>query len=257
MHQIKHYLNHWLDAVDEHSIHSPFFFDFYKQVIKKDPDDTRFHEVEELRKKLLINKSELKIKDLGAQSSHFSNGTRTISQVAATSLCPAKYGRLLLRIIEQQRAKEVLELGTSMGLTSLYLGLNPNTHVTTFEGNPALINIALTHFESFEKKNIDLVEGNIDYTLPQFILQSAKIDFVFMDANHRYEPTLQYFKLLTKRMAPGGIIVLDDIYHSPEMTRAWQELRKHQLVYGSIDLFRMGILFFDPALNRQHYTWSY
>jgi predicted O-methyltransferase YrrM len=256
MHQIKSYLNHWLDAVDEHSIHSPFFFDFYNQVIKNDQEDEdRFKEIEALRQKLLVNNSILKITDLGAPSAHFKNGTRTLAEVAATSLCSPRFCRLLYRIIEQQKSSNVVELGTSMGLTSLYLGLNPLTQVTTFEGNSALINIALTHFESFETKNIQLIEGDIDFTLEKFLQHPAKIDFVFMDANHRYEPTLRYFNLLTKRMAPKGIIVMDDIYHSKEMTQAWRELCKHELVYGSVDLFRCGILFFDTALNRQHFTW--
>lgn len=257
MHQIKSFINHWLDAVDEHSIHSPYFFDFYNQVVKKDnPDDDRFTRIEELRKKLLSNQSELKISDLGAQSPHFKNDKRTIAQVAATSLCPPKYCRLLLRILEHTKAAEVLELGTSMGLSTLYFALNPAVHVTTFEGNPAMVNIALTHFESFEKSNIRLIEGNIDTTLEQYLQKPTRFDFVFMDANHRYEPTMRYFNLLSRRMAPKGIIVMDDIYHSPEMTKAWRELREHDLVYGSVDLFRFGILFFDPALNRQHYTWA-
>jgi predicted O-methyltransferase YrrM len=119
-----------------------------------------------------------------------------------------------------------------------------------------MVNIALTHFEAFEITNIKLVEGNIDQTLPDFLQLSEKIDFVFMDANHRFEPTLRYFNLLMKRMTPRGIIVMDDIYYSPEMTQAWNALRTHKVVYGSVDLFRMGILFFDPALNHQHYTWS-
>ena len=257
MHQIKSYLNHWLDAVDEHSIHSPFFFDFYNQVMKNDnAADNRFTHIEALRQKLLVNNSALKITDLGAPSAHFKDETRNIAEVAATSLCSPKYCRLLFRIVEQQQSATVVELGTSMGLTSLYLALNPLTQVTTFEGNRALINIALTHFESFEMKNITLVEGNIDSTLEGFIQNPAKIDFVFMDANHRYEPTMRYFNLLAKRISPKGIIVMDDIYHSKEMTQAWRELRKHELVYGSVDLFRCGILFFDPSLNRQHYTWS-
>ena len=76
-----------------------------------------------------------------------------------------------------------------------------------------------------------------------------------MDANHRYDATMRYFHLISKRISEKGIIVLDDIHYSKEMGRAWKELSRHQLVYGSVDLFRCGILFFDPALNRQHYTW--
>ncbi len=256
--QIKSYVNHWLDSVDEHSIHSPFFFDFYNKVIKLDnPDDQEFNAFEELRRKLLENNLEVTMEDLGARSVHFDNNTRTLSQIAATSLSPASYCRLYSRIIHYIDATQIVELGTSMGITTLYLAQKDNVHVTTFEGNSSMVNVALTHFEYFDKKNIALIEGNIDSQLSEFLLSPRKIHFVLMDANHRYEPTIRYFNLLSRRMADKGIIVMDDIYYSEEMNRAWKELCHHQLVYASIDLFRCGLLFFDPALNRQHYTWAF
>jgi predicted O-methyltransferase YrrM len=246
-----------LDAVDEHSIHSPFFFDFYNKVIKKDEQDNAdFTAIEEIRQKLLNNTTEVTINDLGAASPHFKKELRSISKIAATSLSPASYCQLYNRIIHYMEATQILESGTSMGITTLYLALKKNAHVTTFEGNPSMINIALTHFEYFNTKNIELIEGNLDTELSRYLLKPAKIDFVLMDANHRYEPTMRYFNLLSRRMADKGVIVMDDIYYSEEMNRAWKEIRNHQLVYGSIDLFRCGILFFDPALNRQHYIWS-
>lgn len=140
-----------------------------------------------------------------------------------------------------------------MGIMSLYMATDPHVQVTTFEGNPDMVNIALTNFEFFKKQNINLVEGNIDKTLPNHLETPSKIDFVWMDANHRYEPTIRYFEALTLRMAEKGIIAIDDIYHSPEMAQAWHELRQHDLVYGSLDLFRCGILFLDPTLNKQHF----
>lgn len=256
--QIKSYLNHWLDAVDEHSIHSPFFFDFYNKVIKIDNQDNQeFNTIEEIRNKLLLNETEVTINDLGAKSPHFNKENRTLSKIAATSLSPAVYCRLYYRIIDYIDATQILELGTSMGITTLYLAQKNNVQVTTFEGNPTMINVALTHFEYFDKKNIKLVEGNLDTLLSDFLLTPTKLHFVLMDANHRYEPTIRYFNLLSRRMADKGVIVMDDIYYSEEMNRAWKELCNHRLVYGSIDLFRCGLLFFDPALNRQHYTWLF
>ena len=161
-----------------------------------------------------------------------------------------------MRISAHMQAKVLVELGTSVGLTTLYLAQQPGSQVTTFEGNKDLIQVAQTHFDYFNQSNIRVVAGNIDQTLPDFIQNPAKIDFAFMDANHQYTPTLRYFELLAKRIKTTGIIVLDDIYFSPQMADAWKELKAHPLVYGSVDLFRCGLLFFDPALNRQHYVWS-
>jgi len=78
---------------------------------------------------------------------------------------------------------------------------------------------------------------------------------VLMDANHRYGPTMKYYALLMRRLDENSIVVLDDIHYSEEMERAWHDIRTHELVYGSVDVFGCGILFFDPALNRQHYIW--
>lgn len=255
-HQLKAYIKHWLTVVDQHSIHSPFFFDFYKKVIQKKEDTHHFIEIEKIRSQLLSNQTKLAIEDLGAGSHKLNGPKRKLADIAATSLAPAKYARLYHNIIKFQKAVNVVELGTSLGITSLYLATNEECHVTTFEGSHALADVALTNFEYFNKRNIELIEGNIHYTLPEFVQNPAKINFVLMDANHRYEATLHYFDLMMRRLTEKSIVVIDDIHWSEEMERAWNELRKSQLVYGSVDLFHCGILFFDPALNQQHYAWS-
>jgi predicted O-methyltransferase YrrM len=254
--QIKSYLNHWLSTVDEHSIHSPFFFDLYDKVIKSKTELSGFEEIEKTRAKLLQDQTQITVSDLGAKSKHFKNDKRTIAQVATTSLGPQQMASFLFKTITHLDAQQIVELGTSMGVTSLYMGKKKNAVVHTFEGNPSMINIALTNFDYFETKNINLIEGNIDDTLPKFLQAPMKIDFALMDANHRYEPTIHYFNLLTKRIADKGVIVVDDIYNSTEMGKAWNQLKNHPLVYGSVDLFRCGILFFDTALNKQHYVWA-
>ncbi len=242
--------------MDEHSIHSPYFFDFYEKVILNKNQISGFDEIEQVRNKLLQSTLEIEVKDLGAQSNHFKSEKRVLSKVAETSISPRSLCELLFRLVNYMDATSIIELGTSAGITSLYLAKQPHSKVITFEGNKELINIAQAHFEYFETKNIKLIEGNLDNTLSDYLQNPAKIDFALMDANHRYEPTMRYFNLLSKRIAHKGIIVLDDIYHSEEMAKAWKELSKHELVYGSADLFRCGILFFDPALNRQHFVWK-
>jgi predicted O-methyltransferase YrrM len=254
--QLKSYLHHWLHTVSEHSIHSPFFYEFYTQAIRGKSTSEEFTEIEKTRIKLLQTHTEIEVKDLGAPSKHFKSNKRTIAQVASTSLSPAGITQFLHRAITHLDAKNIVELGTSLGVTTLYLSKNKNTIVHTFEGNPSIADIALTNFEYFNASNIHLIQGNIDETLPLFLENPSPIDFVLMDANHQHKPTIHYFNMLTKRIAPRGAIIIDDIYNSDGMGQAWGELKKHPLVYGSIDLFRCGILFFDPALNKQHYVCS-
>lgn len=256
--RVKAFINHWLDSVEEHSLHSPFFFDFFDKVIRGSSEED-FSHIEGVRTRLLQNQDVVKVDDLGGGSSvkALMGTERKIADIAAMSFTPARLAEIYFRACQYTEVHTVVELGTSMGITSLYLSELPDCKVHTFEGSHALANIALTNFEYFDRKNIHLVEGDIGLTLPRFLEDNlAKIGFALVDANHRYAPTIQYFEWLMKRFNEKSIMVIDDIHHSPDMEKAWNELKKHYLVYGSVDLFRCGILFFEPGLNRQHFVWA-
>jgi predicted O-methyltransferase YrrM len=207
---------------------------------------------EDLRKGLLNDNSEITIKDLGAGSPHSAGFKRKISNIAKTSLTPPKFSALYNRIINRYDAQTIIELGTSLGINTLYLAQKAGTRVTTFEGSPAIALNAKLTFEFVEAQNIKLIEGNIDQTLPAFLEFIRKIDLAFIDANHSYKPTIKYFNWLITKTHPRSIIIIDDIHYTKEMQNAWNEIKHHPLVYGSADLYRCGIIFLDPSLNKQH-----
>lgn len=251
---IRSYITHWLDAVDDHSIHSPFFFEFYKVVNDQTPIFGS-DEIEEVRHKLLNNPFPLEYMELGAgKKSH--SGKEKLSDIALKSLAPPAIAQLYVRIVKYLKAETIIELGTSLGISTLYLALRSEAQIVTLEGNKSVADIAITNFEFFDKKNIQVIHGNIDHTLKEALFNMRRVDFVLMDANHRYEPTIRYFDLVSKRVREKSIVVIDDIHNSSEMARAWEEIRKHELVYGSIDLFRCGVLFFEPSLGKQHFVWE-
>lgn len=246
--QTKAYFSYWLDAVDEHSLHSPFYFDFYTNVVKGKDHTEGFGEIERLRNKLIADLRSIMVEDHGTGE----NGQRKISDIATSSLSSSKFSALYARIVRHFKAKSILELGTSLGINALYLGLKKDCTVTTFEGSPEIADIASLTFQFANAKNISMVRGNIDQTLPHYLQSTRKIDLAFIDANHRYKPTIKYFELLLPKLKENSILVLDDIHYSSEMEKAWKEISRHNLVYGSADLFRCGILFFDPSLNKQN-----
>lgn len=231
-------------------MHSPFLFDLYTKVINLEAN--AIPEIETLRSKLLDDQREIEIQDLGAGSKHQSGTKRKVSDIAATSLSNSDFASLYLRLATHCEAKTIVELGTCLGITTLYLAKTPGVRVYTFEGAESLSDIAELSFEFSSAKNIELIKGNIDSTLYTTLSRIPKIDLAFMDANHRYEPTLKYFETLLPKIHHGSIIILDDIHDSPAMEKAWKEISRHELVYVSIDLYRCGILFFDPSLNKQH-----
>lgn len=248
--RLKTYFNYWLDAVDEHSLQSPFLFDLYTKVINIEEEGIL--EIEKLRANLLKTQSEITVTDLGAGSKHFSGPTRVISDIASTSLSDLRFSLLYLRIARHMEAKNIIELGTSLGINTLYLAKKDDARVFTFEGAEGIAEVAQDTFEFAGAKNIELIKGNIDSTLYSNLSRMPKVDLAFMDANHQYKSTLKYFELLLMKIHHKSIIILDDIHDSPDMEKAWKEICHHDLVYISIDLYRCGILFFDPSLNKQH-----
>lgn len=246
-----------MDAVDEYSLHSPFFFNLYSNAIKKKSADTAFATIEKLRSTLLADHDAIEVTDLGAGSSFTNSSRRTIGSIARTSVTPRKYSQLYRRIIDYFGYQNILELGTSLGINTLYLASRPGSRVATLEGSVAIADKARELFASASVTNIELITGNIDRTLPEYLQHNERLDFVLIDANHRYIPTLNYFNVLLPNLHPQSVVVLDDIHYSGEMERAWNDIRHHRSVFATADLFRCGLVFFDPSINRQHHVLQF
>ena len=254
--QAKAFLQYWLEAVDAHSLHAPFLFDFYTKVIRQKSVLGETENIEALRNGYLRNTQILTLQDPGSGSTVLRGSSRMISAIARTSVSPRKFSLLYNRIIAYTRAQKILELGTSLGINTLYLARG-TTQVTTCEGSPEIAQLARKTFAAAGAQNINLVEGNVDTTLPALLQNAGKLDFIFLDANHRYAATLKYFTWLLNHIHDRSILIVDDIHASPEMQDAWDAIRRHSLVYASADLFRCGIVFFDPSLNKQHVVLSF
>lgn len=250
LHQLKSYCSYWLLNVDEHSLHSPFFYDFYTKVVKA-TSETHVT-AEKLRADLLKSSLSITVQDLGA-GSVISSPERWVKDIANISLSNQKFSALYARVIDHFQCKQVLELGSSLGINTLYLAQSKVTTVTTFEGAASIAEIARDTFKFANSKNIRLVEGDITTTLPYYLRNTPKIDFAFVDANHRYEPTLRNFEHLLDASHEKSILVFDDIHLNKEMEQAWKEIKEHELVYATADLYRSGFVFLDPSLNRQHW----
>lgn len=248
--RLKAFISWWLEAVDDHSLHSPFFFDLYTRILKPAVPRKQFDHIERLRQKLFHDARTIRVRDYGSRAAE--KEERRISDIARTSLSPPRFLAFYARLVECFDARSIVELGSSFGISTLYLAEKQNASVTTFEGAPVIAGIATLTFEFAGRKNINLIEGDIDKTLPEFLQRIRRIDFALVDANHRYEPTVRYVEWLLRKFHDKSILVVDDIHHSEEMERAWKVIKNHRLVYATADLFRCGIVFFDPSLNKQH-----
>lgn len=257
LHQVTSYLKYWLNAVDRHSLQAPFIYELYTGVIKPNNHQQRFEGIERLRDQYKASDQAIQVVDFGAGSKVASGNTRKIKDIASKGLTRKKYSEMLYRLCEFLDAKNIVELGTSLGINTLYLANGKNSIVTTFEGSPAICEIASNGFQQTGTDNIRLIEGNIDTNLQAFVENSHPIDVAFIDANHRYEPTLAYFNTMLAKIHDQSCFIFDDIHWSGEMEQAWLEICSHYRVSLSIDLYQMGLIFFNPDLRKQHYTLQF
>jgi predicted O-methyltransferase YrrM len=249
------YIIHSLKSVRLHGIHSPFVFQLYNQVLCHKGSFYAFGAIEKLRRKLLADCRKISVTDFGAGSLVNNSPKKSISQLARLAAKPPHLAQFLFRLVNFQQPGTILEIGTSLGLTTAYLAsANKQAQVITMEGCPATAQVARSNFKHLSLKNIQLVTGNFEDTLPDLINTTQKLDFVFFDGNHRYEPTLRYFEWCLARRTPESIFVLDDIYWSEEMTRAWRAVCARPEVMISIDLFYFGLVLFREKQPKQHFT---
>ncbi len=248
------YWHHWLNAVNQHSLHAPFIYQFYQQVIRTTQAQPSFEQIEQYRNNLLKSKEEVLAESMGAASTVSASNVRLVKSIARHTLSTPKFGCFLYNLMQFQKPQYVVELGTSLGVTTLYLALADNrTTVYTLEGSTKIANVAGQAFADFNCQNIELREGNIDHTLPQLLEEIPQVDLAYVDANHRLEPTLRYFSQLLDKTSENSILVFDDIHWSFEMRKAWKTIIQHPRVTLSIDLFDAGLVFFRPLTTRQHY----
>lgn len=253
----KKYLEYYFKAASRkgHGVHSPFVFDFIKHVLRDRKQYDCYGPIERRRIELLADKKAIEVEDFGAGSSLIKSNTRVVKNIAASSLKPKRFAQLIFRIVQYYKPGTVVELGTSLGITSSYLACgNPAAKVYTCEGAASIAALAEQTFQSLQLHNIELIRGDFAATFPSLLNRTGEVDVAFIDGNHRKEPTLQYFHQLLAKTTKQSILIFDDIHWSNDMEAAWVEIQQHPAVTLTIDLFFIGLVFVNPDFKvKQHF----
>lgn len=258
LHQIGSYLGHMVKARTRHGVHSPFVYELIDKVLRPQGDHAECAPIEEVRAALLRSTQTIRVNDLGAGSKVFDLPVRRVADIARTALRPPKHAAMLYRLARYFRPLDVLELGTSFGISTLYLAKGADEgRVTTIEGCPQTHRIATQHFEQLRQRNIVPVLGSFQRRLPEVLAGMEHLDLVFLDGHHAKEPTLDYFEQCLTKAHNDTVIVMDDIHWSRGMEEAWQAIKQHPRVTVTIDLYDMGLVFLRTEQAQEHFTLRY
>lgn len=236
-----------------HGIHSPFLYDFIVNVLNDKRTYFEYKEIENEIKKLKDNENKIIASSFGAKVFDDEKKTISISDLTKKSSVPLKYRKLLFRVVRYYQPKQILELGTCLGVSTAYLSKgNNDAQILSVEAHEPYIKIAKELFNNLNISNVKVICNTFENVLTEDSLET--FDLIFFDGNHTYEATTLYFNQCLKHKNNNTIFIFDDIYWSKPMSNAWKYIVQNNATILTIDLFRFGIVFFNENIfNKQHY----
>eukprot|EP01133_Synstelium_polycarpum_P003390 gene3390-3850_t len=248
------FIKHRITAKSRHGTHSPFVYKLTDEVIYDFNSKSDYKSIEGQRKKLLNDDRLIEVTDLGAGSHLNKNRKKKVREIAKNALKSPRLAQLIYRLAQERQPEQMIELGTCLGLTSAYLSKSsPSAEVITVEGCPQTAAVAAENFKELGLGNVELKVGNFDELLPDILAEHKKLDFVYIDGNHRKDATLNYFNWCLPKVHEGSLLIFDDIYWSKGMKEAWEEIKSHPQVTVTVDLFWIGLVYFRKGQAKEHF----
>ena len=273
LYRIGSYLKHRLTArhTGGHGVHSPYLFEWVRMVMSDENSYYAWETIEKRRERMLADERIVEFVDYGSggEGNRFAEDRgavedRRVKDIAKGSLAKKKYAQLLARLVNWLGDRRldmgdgrlvIVELGTSLGITTAYMAMmDSRNKVVTYEGCPSVADIAKENWKALGIKNIDCRVGEITADILDKDLE--QMDVAFIDANHTYAGTCAYFKVLAEKVHAKSVVVVDDIHYNAEMEKAWKAICADERVTSTMDLYQMGLVFFDKAYWKRHYVMN-
>jgi predicted O-methyltransferase YrrM len=211
-----------------HGIHSPYLYEFVNRV--------------------LFNSQGTEAPEAILKEHHRLRSEQSFVRRSSVS---RKYGLLLYRITRWFQPEMIIELGTGMGISTLYMSSgSPDTPLHSIERDKERAALAAQLICRSCQGPVSIHWGSMEEKLEHVLTLIPHRFVAFIDGNHHYAPTVAYVRKLLERAGEEAVIVMDDIYWSRGMYRAWKEVVSWPEVRVSIDLFHMGILLLRKDLHK-------
>lgn len=253
MHQPLAYIKFLLKSKNQHGVHSPFVYELVTKCFYDKHVSSDYTKLQAYRTSLLQNSETLAITDFGSGSKVFTSNKRSIQQIAKTSGTTFKRAQLLYRLMAYFEPKNVLELGTSLGIGTHAMALaQPESQIVSIEGCPEISRFAGQQLTTLHIDNVTLKTGRFSEALAN--LEQTQWDLVFFDGHHDKDATLDYFYHLLPNIHNDSLFIFDDIHWSKGMEAAWEVIKKQPQVTVTIDTFYWGFVFFRKEQVKEDFV---
>ncbi len=232
-------------------IHSPFVFYLVTMVIEEKLPYYRFVQIENLRTLLIKTKKKIKENRNGIVNE------RRISEFVRESSLSPSYDQLLFRLVNFFKPKSVVEIGDSIGITTLYLA-TPDTRRPTYTIGESkdLADFAHTTFGKVGLQNIIQLTGSVEEKLPVVLSKERNVDFVYFGRQASVEAIQKTLNILSSSFTGKTVLLMSDVWKD-ERKRLWESIKKQAGGKVSIDMFHYGILIYNEDLQCENYNLLY
>jgi predicted O-methyltransferase YrrM len=216
-------------------VHSPFVYNLITKVIEEKGMYYSFEEIENFRRQLLRNDE--------------------LSRITARETQSAAYGALLFRIVNFFKCRNVIEIGSSTGVMGLYLGMASRTRCNChlLDERRGFAQRIEQFALAYNLNKLKYIEGDYKETIPQLCANSPAADLLFI--NHLPETMTgsELMRLCSPLIGKQSILILDNINRNKEMHKVWQTLKQDPQSRVIVDLYALGMVFFDNRLPKRYY----
>ena len=136
---------------------------------------------------------------------------------------PFEEGEFLYWLVQSLKSKSILEVGTSYGMSTCWLGLAAKKgKVTSLELRAEAVEAARKNLSQLGlRKTVKVIQGDAFKILEEFTVQKKKFDFVFLDSHK--QDYISQFKLFYPMLKKGAVVVADNIHTHVKGTKPYVE----------------------------------
>ena len=226
-------------------------FYFITMVIEEELPFYRFSQIENLRN--ILKKTKKTIQDNPQDE-----GRRISEVVDETSFCKT-YDQMLFRIVQFMKPKTIVEVGTSVGISTAYLA-TPNSKANVYSIGKSK-GVATLEELNFRRMGIDnvkvLCEDDAAQTLDGLFCETNKIDLLYFGRSCSAEDIRSIVYEKRNLFSENAVVIVSDIHRNEKKEILWDELKEIPDFNVNLELFVYGILFCNENLQRESYNLFY
>jgi predicted O-methyltransferase YrrM len=179
-----------------------------------------------------------------------------LNRITARETQSIAYGALLFRIVNFFKCRNIIEIGGSTGVMGLYLSMASRTRCNCWllDERQGLARLVRRFAAAHHLTKFQYIEGDYRENITHLCAKLSEVDLFFINrlpGTMAIEEILWLCQPLTSKRS---ILLLDGIGRNKKMRNTWKKLRQDPQSRIMIDLYAMGMVFFDDRFPKRYYT---